>query len=92
MEGKEFDLRVGSPINRPNGCSSCYQTGYSGRIVITELLELNDDIRKHIYSAGRQNYGDYGQEPNNTLVAAIKNNILAGETSIEECVSIMGSI
>ena len=91
-ESKEFNLKVDSPINRPNGCSSCYQTGYSGRIVVTELLELNDDIRKHISNASRQTYRDYSQETDNTLVASIKTNILAGETSIEECVSIMGSI
>ncbi|MDG1274510.1 MAG: ATPase, T2SS/T4P/T4SS family, partial [Alphaproteobacteria bacterium] len=91
-ESKEFNLKVDSPINRPNGCSSCYQTGYSGRIVVTELLELNEDIRKHISNASRQTYRDYSQETDNTLVASIKTNILAGETSIEECVSIMGSI
>ncbi|ERJ13803.1 GspE/PulE family protein [Haloplasma contractile] len=32
-------------VFRPKGCSSCNQKGYSGRVAIFEILEINDVIR-----------------------------------------------
>jgi general secretion pathway protein E len=33
---------------RGRGCDACSGSGYSGRVGIFELMEMNDDIRKHI--------------------------------------------
>lgn len=35
---------------RGRGCAKCYQTGYSGRIVICEILTINDAIREMIFA------------------------------------------
>jgi general secretion pathway protein E len=39
---------VGTQIYKPRGCSHCFDTGYSGRQAIFEILELDDDIRQLI--------------------------------------------
>lgn len=33
---------------RGRGCDACFQTGFTGRVGIFELMELNDEIRKKI--------------------------------------------
>ncbi len=47
---KEAMARHGirKPIYRSNGCSECGNTGYKGRVAISELLIVNDNIRKMI--------------------------------------------
>ena len=40
---------------RPNGCIECSNTGYRGRVAISELLIVNDNIRKMIVSRERSN-------------------------------------
>ncbi len=44
---------IPSPENKPTfykpvGCSYCRQTGYSGRLALLEVLEVNEEIRKLI--------------------------------------------
>ena len=41
---------TGETVNcyRGRGCESCFGSGYTGRVGIFELMELNDDIRKRI--------------------------------------------
>ena len=36
------------PCFRGRGCESCFGSGYTGRVGIFELMELNDEIRKQI--------------------------------------------
>ena len=71
---------------------SCYQTGYKGRIALTELLELSDNVRKYIGHAGKSGSMDCSLLPQQTLSTAARNHIEAGETGIEEFLSIMGSL
>ncbi|MBI5079208.1 type II/IV secretion system protein [Candidatus Wolfebacteria bacterium] len=42
------DLKTPKILYKGHGCSSCNHTGYSGRIGIYEILDINDDIRKEI--------------------------------------------
>ncbi|MDC0398263.1 ATPase, T2SS/T4P/T4SS family [Alphaproteobacteria bacterium] len=91
-EQKQFGLKIGMSISRPNGCMSCYQTGYKGRLVLTELLELNDNIRDHVNNSRKVSSMDCSLLPEQTLANAARAHIEAGETSIEEFVSIMGSL
>ncbi len=35
-------------IYKGKGCEDCHQTGYHGRIVITEVMEINEEIRELI--------------------------------------------
>ena len=91
-EHKQFGLKIGTIINRPNGCMSCYQTGYKGRLVLTELLELNDNIRDYMNNPKKIGSVDCSLLPEQTLANSARSYIESGETSIEEFVSIMGSL
>ena len=91
-EQKQFGLKIGTIVSRPNGCMSCYQTGYKGRIVLTELLELNDNIRDYINNSRKTSSVDCSLLPEETLANAARAHIESGETSIEEFLSIMGSL
>ena len=91
-EHKQFGLKIGTIVSRPNGCMSCYQTGYKGRIVLTELLELNDNIRDYINNSKKIGSVDCSLLPEQTLANSARSYIESGETSIEEFLSIMGSL
>ena len=91
-EQKQFGLKIGKIVGRPNGCMSCYQTGYKGRIVLTELLELNDNIRDYINNSRKTSSVGCSLLPEETLANAARAHIESGETSIEEFLSIMGSL
>jgi len=44
IEVKELGYKIFLPV----GCQECLNTGYSGRIAIGEILELNDEIKEMI--------------------------------------------
>jgi type IV pilus assembly protein PilB len=37
-------------VYKPNGCSSCHNTGYKGRVGLFEVMEIKDDIKKLVLS------------------------------------------
>lgn len=45
---KNFGIKKEQRIYKGNGCKICHFTGYSGRIGVYEVLEVNKDIRKLI--------------------------------------------
>jgi len=45
QERLKFKLPAGVTFYHGKGCSECKETGYSGRLGITELLEIDDTIR-----------------------------------------------
>lgn len=54
---KETKAKLGlsdtKALYKPNGCSECSNTGYKGRVAISELLVVNDNIRKMIVNRER---------------------------------------
>ncbi len=42
------DLRAGGPLRAGRGCGRCRGTGYRGRSAISEILQLNDNMREAI--------------------------------------------
>lgn len=54
---KETKERIGLSdtkiLYQPHGCSECSNTGYKGRVAISELLVVNDNIRKMIVNHER---------------------------------------
>src|SRR5262249_29682945 len=46
--GDDADLLRGHTLFRGRGCISCKQTGYSGRVALFEVLELNRGIRRMV--------------------------------------------
>ena len=77
-------------IYRAKGCDECNHTGYRGRVVINEVMQLDSEIRKliverasytQIKDAARKNGMD-------TLFESGIKKVEAGLTSIEEILSI----
>lgn len=47
LEG--FGLDADFPLYDPQGCDRCNQTGYAGRVMLYEFLEVTDPIRRAIH-------------------------------------------
>ena len=48
-------IKSDKTLFRPKGCIECSNTGYRGRVAISELLIVNDNIRKMIVNRERSN-------------------------------------
>ncbi|MCC6348243.1 MAG: Flp pilus assembly complex ATPase component TadA [Candidatus Eisenbacteria bacterium] len=84
--GEDAELLRGKPLMHGRGCMSCKQTGYSGRIALFEVLELNRAIRRMVLDGLneeeiRRRSLDEGFQ---TLRKAGIRKILEGATSIDE--------
>jgi general secretion pathway protein E len=73
-------------LYRPKGCADCDGTGYRGRLAITELLVMSDDIRRLVMShaQARQIEEQALQEGMRTMYEDGLKKALAGQTTIEE--------
>jgi type IV pilus assembly protein PilB len=81
------NFKPGTKVYRGKGCDHCRQTGYLGRIGITEILEVNDDVRE-LLLAGKSSddIKVYAQEHMGmkTLWDDIIERVSAGDTTLEE--------
>jgi type IV pilus assembly protein PilB len=86
QEDRSFLGDDATTIARAVGCSICYNTGYSGRIGLFEVLPINRDIRRMIL--------DYAtvdairEQARNTGIRSLRDDgrrkVMAGLTTIEE--------
>lgn len=82
------------PIYRAKGCDKCKFKGYNGRIGVYEILQVSKEIKKLI----AQGAHDIEIEEAavglgmNTLQQACLKHIIAGETSIQEFVRVLGPV
>ncbi|AGB84040.1 type II secretion system protein E (GspE) [Serratia sp. FGI94] len=72
------------------GCEDCNGRGYRGRLAIHELLLINDDIRKAIYTKNSEQAIAALSADWPTLRQDGVRKLLAGETSFEEIVRVTG--
>ncbi len=77
-------------IYRPKGCEECHQTGYKGRVAISEVMYIDDEVRKLIsekasYSLIKEAARKGGME---TLFEIGIKKIESGITSLEEILSV----
>ncbi|GBF23075.1 type IV pilus assembly protein PilB [Candidatus Gastranaerophilus sp. (ex Termes propinquus)] len=74
------------------GCHSCSDSGYAGRLGIYEVLVINKEIRKLIAQRTHDvEIEEYAMANGmKTLRQACIDHILDGNTSIDECVRILG--
>lgn len=86
LESKDSGIPEGTPVYTPKGCAECRFTGYKGRTVISEIMPIDQTLKKMI------NDGASEQE---LRTQAIKNGMLTlredarrkveeGVTSVEE--------
>lgn len=72
------------------GCEKCFDTGYAGRVVISEILQIDDKIRSLICSRARS--GEINEEAMRLGMHSLMNDavekVIAGITTIKEIASI----
>ena len=82
------------PPYRANGCEKCYQSGYKGRIPITEIIEINTKMRTLIH----QEVSDVTKlitcvnDNYSNLSMTTSRRIISGETSVEEAIKVIGHV
>ena len=52
--GPDADLLRGRPVPHGRGCMACKQTGFTGRVALFEVLELNRDIRRLVLDGANE--------------------------------------
>ena len=77
-------------IYKPRGCSKCNQTGYRGRVCISEIMLINDQIRQFIaqgvsYQKIRELARANGMQ---TLYESSIKKVADGTTSLEEALAV----
>ena len=84
--GEDAEVLRGRPIMRGRGCMACKQTGYSGRVALFEVLEMNRGIRRLVLDGSNEDEIRRGALASGflTLRKAGIRKILDGVTTIEE--------
>ena len=77
-------------IYRAKGCDECNHTGYKGRLVISEVMSINDEIRDLISkSAGYNELKDAARRNEmDTLFESGMKKVEAGITSVDEILGV----
>lgn len=71
------------------GCDECGGTGYKGRIGVFEAIRVDESIRRLINeNCDEQAIADYAFARSDTLAAAVRKLVVAGETTAEEAIRI----
>lgn len=78
---EKYDIMVSSKLCRSVGCSECNYTGFKGRILVSEVLVVDDKLR--VFSGeGHTTYNNHTF--NDGLIESCKGLLLDGKVSFEE--------
>ncbi len=77
-------------IAHPTGCDTCEQTGYSGRIGIFDILEIDESLRAAIDSDASEVRLREVAGPRPSLMASALGRVASGETSLAEVRRVLG--
>lgn len=79
-------LKESTTVYRGTGCARCYNSGYSGRIGIYEIMKADKNIRDIIYRGGSADELARSAEKNGmtTLKENCRRLVLCGITSVDE--------
>ncbi len=82
----KYELPIEGNYYEKAGCASCYYTGYSGRILLSEILNIDDTIREFIMTcASEKKISDYAITHNMTTIEQkLKKSIAMGLVAIDE--------
>ncbi len=84
-EAELLQIEVNTQVYSPVGCSHCNHTGYKGRTAIYELIEMDETLRQMIHEgATERTMALHAKQQGDSIAAAGRMRILAGETSLEE--------
>ena len=85
-------IKSGDIIYQADGCDSCKNSGFTGRVGVFEAIRIDDNIRKLINDDADEadiSKHAFAAQPN--LNAAARDMVLAGQTTVEEAVRISRS-
>ena len=93
MEQAELGIRNSNvSFYKPQGCASCQDIGYTGRLGIYEIVTLDDKLRAMIHDgATESDMSKYAFSKRQTLLGSGADKVLAGETSAEEVLRVCKS-
>ena len=85
---------TGRSFKRGAGCHRCHNTGYSGRVGVYELLELDESMIAALRRNDPQEFAEAAQASANyrPLAACALDYALAGVTSIEEVLKVCATL
>ena len=80
------------PGYRAKGCDACGRTGYSGRLPVTEVVEMTPELAQEI-SRGDRSVGALracGHGPLESIAVTAARRIVSGDTTVSEVVRVLG--
>ncbi|QDT13324.1 GspE/PulE family protein [Planctomycetes bacterium K23_9] len=88
-----YDVPADTVVFKANGCARCRDTGYKGRVAVFEMIRINREIREMIQRGAtvgemQQAAVDDGMK---LLAQSAVVKVVAGETSLEEALSLCES-
>ena len=87
LDDLHYDIKKGTTLYAGKGCDHCRQTGYFGRLGITEILEINDTVREMlIRGKSSDEIKDYAKKEKGMLLLwdDAMQKFLSGQTTLEE--------
>ncbi|OAG28614.1 GspE/PulE family protein [Thermodesulfatator autotrophicus] len=89
---KKYGLPEDGIYFRGKGCDNCHGKGYRGRIAITEILILSEDLKENMAKGlpATEIKKQALSRGMKTLWDSAKKRILAGETTLEEAIRVLG--
>lgn len=83
---REFGIGDDIKLYKKGGCQYCFNTGYKGRLLLSEVLEVDDKVREMILSdAGERKIETYARKKNMILLSEKHQKaVVDGITTIEE--------
>ena len=90
----EIQKLIKTPIYRAKGCNKCEFTGYKGRLGVYEIMQINKEIKRLIAMGAHDLEIEDAAVKNGmkTLHQSCMNHILAGLTTIDEFVRVLGVV
>ena len=85
----EVDSTTPPTLYRSIGCDQCYQSGFSGRIGIFELVEVDNTMREAIHSGGGEiELEKIARKQTQSIRSSGAACVLSGDTTLDEVVRV----
>lgn len=87
LKDLDCEIKSGTVFYHGKGCSQCRETGYRGRVGVTEILEIDDVVRDMLIKGDSSDaIKEYAQKEKGlvTLWEDVVSKFVAGETTMDE--------
>jgi len=91
-ECERLGVSADTTLRRPQGCDTCNQTGYLGRIGVYELITMDDILRAHIHAEDSEaTMLRHVRRQSSALVDSAMSLVRQHKTSYEEVLRVLGA-